>query len=303
MADKKYDEIILGYIRAALEPDEELQVMDVIKNNGVSLKGVIIRNHESNVAPTVYIDRYINDVECGVITSEKAAELILADYRGKEIEMKSTIQTNVCIEKDYVIGNLTFSVVNAAKNTEFLKTHPYRRYLDFALTYRVMVNTFGSHSTASYSISSSQAELIGLDEEDLYNAAMKNLSKEEFRVKSLLQMLKDMAEQGIGEAPDYTPEDEVFPMFVVSNLKGLNGARAILRKDIFDGVSERFDGNLFIIPSSIHELIIVVDNGYMKADELSELVKSVNGSEVDEQEVLSDNVYYYDRESKEISIA
>jgi len=92
------------------------------------------------------------------------------------------------------------------------------------------------------------------------------------------------------------PEDE--QMFVASVPDKVHGAGVLAYQDFMDKAAERAGGDFFILPSSIHELLIVPDNGMMKLKELESMVRSVNKNQVAPQDKLTDSVYHYDSKEK-----
>ena len=89
--------------------------------------------------------------------------------------------------------------------------------------------------------------------------------------------------------------DEVVPIDVVSNKNRIYGGSALAFPEIFyDYCIKKGVKNIFIIPSSIHELLIIRDNGDFDANELTTLINLVNSTEVRDCDVLSDHVYLYD---------
>ena len=92
------------------------------------------------------------------------------------------------------------------------------------------------------------------------------------------------------------------PMFVISNSARINGASGILYKDVLEKLASELEDNLFIMPSSIHEVLAVRERD---ADEVTliNMVGQVNDESVEIGERLSYSLYRYDRNTKEISIA
>lgn len=84
------------------------------------------------------------------------------------------------------------------------------------------------------------------------------------------------------------------PMFIITNQQTLDGASAIFYPEVMDQIGEGFQGNFFILPSSIHETIVVPDNGEFDYRVLQDMVQTINASEVSPEERLSDHVYHYD---------
>ncbi len=139
-------------------------------------------------------------------------------------------------------------------------------------------------------------EIWGITEEELWEAAMKNLQKEEYWIKPMSEILESMLGSDMGNFHDFSP------MYVMTNKRMSYGAAGILRKGLLEEFSKEIQGNFYILPSSVHETLLLADEPHMKAEELREIVQSVNQKEVDREEWLSENVYYYDRETGELEI-
>jgi hypothetical protein len=92
------------------------------------------------------------------------------------------------------------------------------------------------------------------------------------------------------------------PMYVLTNRSHYYGAACMLYPKLLKCIGEGLDSNFYVLPSSVHELIILQDLGMEDAATLMDMVKEVNATEVKEEEVLSDSVYYYDREKEGLSI-
>ena len=88
------------------------------------------------------------------------------------------------------------------------------------------------------------------------------------------------------------------PMYVLTNQSKLDGAGALARDGVLDKIGDLMDSNFYVLPSSIHEVLIVPDNGNMQTKELENMVKEVNASQVAPEDLLSDKVQYYDRTAK-----
>lgn len=91
-------------------------------------------------------------------------------------------------------------------------------------------------------------------------------------------------------------------MYVLTNAEKMNGAAAILDSKTMEGISEKLGGDFVIIPSSIHEVIILPLNT-ADTDTLNGMVNDVNASEVAPLDVLSNHVYKYDATAKKVVIA
>lgn len=83
-------------------------------------------------------------------------------------------------------------------------------------------------------------------------------------------------------------------MFCLTNESRMNGASLLLQEDIRKQVGECLEGNYFVIPSSIHEVLILPDNGIFQVPELNAMVKEVNETQIEREEQLSDKVQFCD---------
>ena len=157
-----------------------------------------------------------------------------------------------------------------------LKYTPHERFLDLAVTYRWAA--YRNHDgMASALVRNKELLMWGISKDQMMKDARENTEKIFPPVMRKIQSV----------LPIHIIEEEI-PLFVMSNGDYMNGASVIL----------------YILPSSIHEVIILLDNEYAKApEELARMVRETNRIVVDREEILSDHVYYYDREKDEIRIA
>ncbi len=89
-------------------------------------------------------------------------------------------------------------------------------------------------------------------------------------------------------------------MFVLTNMDRYYGDSIILYPGLLQEIRKNMDHDLFLLPSSVHEFIMVPDTGDIGGDELSELVKSVNETSVGAEDYLSDSVYLFKDDEIEI---
>ena len=86
-----------------------------------------------------------------------------------------------------------------------------------------------------------------------------------------------------------------YKMYILTNQKGINGASCLLYPDVMNKLSEEFQSDFYVFPSSIHELILVPTHDNKSNNEYSNMVREINATQVAREEVLSDHVYYYSR--------
>lgn len=101
-------------------------------------------------------------------------------------------------------------------------------------------------------------------------------------------------------AQKFRSESTLKPMWVLGNDDWMYGASSLLFSGILEEFSGRTGGNFFILPSSIHEVILLPEGGGESRDQLYEMVASANRHMADRAKILSDSVYYFDKNKMEI---
>ena len=127
----------------------------------------------------------------------------------------------------------------------------------------------------------------------LCTVAWKNLQKEQAVIRNIMSVIS-------GEDVEILELDDDKMLHILSNRDNVQGAVMMMRKEVLRSFADRFEKNLYLLPSSIHECMLLVDNGEHDVDGLKQMVQEINQSVVDAKEVLSDSVYYYDREMGEV---
>lgn len=279
-------------------------VKTVTKNNGLVLTGLVINKPEDIVAPTVYIEDYYESYQNGRDFDEIVDKII--DLSEKEVPSEFRSAADNFTDANYVKENVIAVVCNAARNEQLLSEIPHILKEDLAIYFKVKMDMGGSASDGigTITIRNEHLPIIGsLTIEELYEAAKVNLKKSA-TVKTMEDVMKEimtkdgMPEEMINLMFGMPPEQQ---MYIVSNDNTIFGAVNMFDTDLLDTVVETVNSNLYILPSSIHEVIAVSEN-LGTPDSLAEMVREVNGTQVALEEQLSDNVYYYNSETKEVSL-
>ncbi len=274
-------------------PESNIVFHDVEKNNGVMLRAITIVNPDSNISPTIYLNDFKKQYEETHDIDEicnKIAELN-EKHEGVEFDVDSVVnfskvKTRICAK-----------LISRERNRNLLKTVPYHEFLDLAVVYFVSVKEM---DFASILIHDNLLERWGVTEEELYSCAMQNtplLFPE--NILPMSEVLKDMLSvEAMPEEAFAVIEDTIY---VATNQSKIFGAAVLLYPRFLEHEAEALGRNFYIIPSSVHEVLIIpAEKIEQDADELLEMVKEVNTTQVSDEEVLSDNVYYYDREKNEV---
>lgn len=277
---------ILEYIK---EPeDKEVSVQRVCKNNQVFMTGLSIGTKEVHFRPVLYLEPYYHKYFRGSILSDLLSE-IAASY--EEYQVEFPLKEEKIRDYKFIKKQLFFRIVNYEKNKEQLQICPYDRMEDLAVTYRW--SAYHRHDgMASAIVREQDLKMWGITKEKLRTDAFKNAEK---IFPPVIKRIENVI-------PVHVEEGDI-PIFVLSNNDYMNGASAMFYQGILQEFAERMKENLYILPSSIHEVILLRESDAGDVRELSYMVKETNRAVVDPEEILSDSVYYYDRIRNKITIA
>ena len=92
-------------------------------------------------------------------------------------------------------------------------------------------------------------------------------------------------------------------MYILTNTEKLHGAACILYQQLLEEFAKKVNDNLYILPSSVHEIIMIPASFAGKASELRQMVEEINATQVEEEEVLSDSVYFFNRLTRKLEMA
>ena len=263
------------------------------KNNDTLRHGIFVKGKGEMVSPTIYVDRYYSEFLRKKYTiPEIANEIVntLEKARNRAMEY-----SKFSIEFDNCKDRIVFFLVSKSKNSELLKEVPFVPFLDFAITFHVVCNV-ENHGIESLRINNQLMEKWGITTSDLYRLAEEN-SPRMFpaEICSLSELLFGMITD---EIEGIESENDITPMLILTNSAGVNGASAILYPNLIQKLAMDLEANLYIIPSSIHEILIIPAEEEEGLDSLSSMVEHINANDVSPEEVLSDRAYYYDRFEK-----
>ena len=274
----------------------EVKIENIVKNNGVNLTGLVMIGQDTNLSPTIYLEPYFEEIQ------DKSFTQIAEDIWQNYLKNKNSYEVDISqfTEWSKAKDRITVKLINYADNQELLKTIPHEKYLDLAVVYYYLVDICGS-GTGTILINNFHLELWGIEKEELHSVAVSNYKKlyriEVESMQNLLEtFLKDMS------VDDYVMDDSPVKMYVVTNHLKLYGAAAMLFPEELKKIADNWECDLSIIPSSVHEIIVVPD-WQDDVKHMKNMVCEVNESVVDKVEQLSNNVYYYARESGIIQVS
>ena len=286
---KTYKESLREKVQEELGENVSVYYTEMVKNNKVKKEALVLQTKEENTTPMIFVDSLLEAYACtGNIEESKNTVLeiykrrddVLAEWNGFDWEQV----------KPYI----RIRLVRMDGNEEYLKDKPYKKVLDLAMIFVVLLNEKEGEMAAQ--VLWTQMEVWGIDIEELYLTAIDNFRKEEFTITNMASLfpteLAEELEMGID-------------MYIFSTKNRIHGARAMLRVDMLKTFANEKGCNLFILPSSVHEVLLICDEKGICVAGLKAMVSTVNSDQdaIEVEEVLSDSVYYYDRGKGKVRIA
>ncbi|WP_028236018.1 DUF5688 family protein [Pseudobutyrivibrio sp. MD2005] len=203
-------------------------------------------------------------------------------------------------------NSIVFKVINKEKNAEILAQVPYMEYLDLAIVFYMVLPGYEFEEEKKAALIFNEiAEVWDVTAADLMEAASVNTPRiMGLKIGGILSTIADyLHDDSFSEIAEI--EDESVPLYVATNEMAFNGAAVILYKDMLKAMSAKLKADLFVIPCSVHEVILVkvIKGCQMDTEDLKNMISYVNESSVPENDVLSDSLYYYSRETDSLCIA
>lgn len=270
-------------------------VKDVVKNNGVKLKGLIIQAPHQNICPTIYLE-YFYQMYCENQTDDDSLKDIeMAIYKSYlESNNKSKMDMSWFTDWSKIKHRICCKVINYDGNRELLMSIPHFHILDLAVVfyYSYHDEIMGSGTIQIYN---SHLEMWGVTKEELLEVAKENTQKLfPCVIDSMMQVVKEMmrAEGLPYDAEDFSAAES--PMYIVSNKQKEYGAINLFNVELLSEFANlKNKCNFWIIPSSLHEVLLVPDDGRVCAEELLNMVTEVNSTQVMPEEVLANSIYKF----------
>ena len=283
----------------SLELGEGYNVKEVSveKNNGVCLDALLIKKNGLNLSPTVYLNSYYEDYLDGECIRNAAGRLV-KDYMAALPE--EGIDIGFFEDYEEVRKRLSFKLISSELNEELLESIPHLPFLDLEIAFYYSVDV-GKMDGGAILVRKTHMEHWGVKTEDLMRDSMENAPKIlPGTCREICNLMESICPEKAGML---TEELRDLNLYVLSNERLTLGAAVMLYPGKMEEVSELLGSNVYIIPSSIHEIIVLSDRNETDLTYLKDMIKVINRTQIAPQDVLSDSLYYFDRETGKITVA
>ncbi|CCY59526.1 putative uncharacterized protein [Clostridium sp. CAG:632] len=279
-------------------PEEyKASINHVVKNNSVELDGICLHRAGDTLSPTVYLNHFYEEYLEGrplhSILSEIAATL---SSEVPELEVNTSLYDNY----DAIRHQIIFRLVNYERNEELLTSCPYLPFCDLAITFRWLVHS-DSSGIASALITNKEMELWNITLEELYQTASINTRRLfPATIQPIQQLLSEYLDKDadIQELLDQTPDE--LQLFILSNEPRINGSTSMIYDGILADFAKKIKKDLYILPSSIHEVLLMPATKEIEEQALLNLVRDANRTVVGLPDILSDSIYRFDSKHNRI---
>lgn len=308
IAEKVFAEGVAKDIRNYLPPEYEnadFQVVQKNKNNGVQLIGVQVNLSGKDLSPIIYVEQFFDEIRQGEPVDEVMNRFArCVEKSGRAPFMDSGIDL---MNYDSLKEHLAIKLVNTQTNRKMLQEMPHENIEDLSVICYVDFPVDSREGKATMEVRNQYLSIWNIDEKALFQQARantqpintpvlqtmfgtwKSLFDEDACVKNLLD--ENTTEFGLSSHET---------AYILTNMEMKYGAAMITQPEVLNKLEQLFPEGFYVLPSSVHEVLIVPDNGEMELKMLGEMVREVNKNEVERQEVLSDRVYSYDKEKHQI---
>ncbi|MBD5461970.1 MAG: hypothetical protein HDR24_02745 [Lachnospiraceae bacterium] len=289
---EEFTDAVLAEIQNKADGAFKVLIKNVTKNNGIKLTGITAEAEVCNVAPCVYLDNYYEEYGNGGMKLSEAVDEIYRLLK-KHLDDAQSINISGFLDWETVKGSIYAKIVNAGQNKELLERTPYRLFLDMAVVYYVVIGGFAAEGTGTILIRNEHMEMWGQNEGDLYHAAISNMRSDgEPCFDSMETVIKNIILEATGFWKDREQQSDM-GMYVLTNRHKFFGASEILDKNTLHSIADKIGDGFIVLPSSVHEVIILPPQNEKEYGKLAEMVQEVNRTQVSVEEQLSDHVYVY----------
>lgn len=297
------------YALSSAFPECSIETDSSVKNNGICLNGIALRPYNGEIAPSLCMEQYYAELQSGS-PIEGIIEKITKEFSAA-LDNAAGISAGWIRDFASVKDRICFRLINKALNEGMLADAPSRDFLDLSVVYYLQLPCTGA-GMATVLITGRLAGFWGIDEETLCGLAFLNTKRlHRGAVAPVTDVLGSTWYEGTPQECGKDAHDGfdisrsgpgILPVYVATNKEKTFGAAAVLYDGLLDAAAKKIgcDG-IFVLPSSVHEMILIPDT-FGDPGDIAEMVRDINNSEVEEEEVLSGNVYHYHVESHELKI-
>ena len=221
----------------------------------------------------------------------------------KGLSQSPEVDISAISDYDAMKEKLSMEVISKDTNADILQNVPHEDMEDMAVVYRLVLDS-DSVGRSSILVTNKMLDNYGISAEQLHADAMENAPVvRPAQIKGMSEVLYELmgADAAAIGIPQIDPKDEQFFVATVPDKTG--GAGVLAYPNFMEDAAEKIGGSYYVLPSSLHEVILVPDDGRMTSTELEAMVKEVNATQIPAEDKLTDHVYHYDADEHVFEMA
>lgn len=270
------------------------------KNNGVVCTGLRVQKNDCSVAPLIYLDEHFRQYKNGNTTLSSIVKYVVKQSRKKS----PCVDIQQYLIYENIRKNVVYRLVNTESNRDLLEDIPHLEFLDLSIIFRCTVAQ-EDIGPASILIHNVHMKLWDITIQELYQDAVMNTPRlEEYEIKSMTEVMREIMTEENSDGSDQDACMEEFsdsmPLYVLSNKNRIEGAGCMLYPDLMKDFSDTIGSSFYIIPSSVHECLLLPPKEDVQGGEIRNMIKEINDTQVSIEERLSYSLYYYDKDEGRI---
>ena len=271
-------------------------IQEVDKLQGESYRGISFANGDSPVQGSLNLRAAHQIFENGYPYEDLVSQIEKSVK--KEIDRAPGFEIEDLKDYSKIKSSLMMQLVPQKGNEDILAQIPHQKVEDLAVVYRIDMGEQSGFGATTL-ITDAVLDSYGISAEQLYQDALENAPLS--HPASLRSMRDVLAGMGMGGGMEPLPGEPV--MMVATTRDSVMGASVIQYPGFMEQAAETMGGDFFVLPSSIHEVLLIPDDGKANFQELETMVQEINQSQVAPKERLSDHVYHYDQEDRVFELA
>ena len=288
---------VTNCLKARLGDSFLVSVEQIPKNNGTAADALCIRHKLESASPTIYLKPYY-DAFCSGIPLNDILDHILELYRSTILP--SSMNLTPLNTLSDIQTKVVFRAINASANRSLLSSSPHAIWpdLDLAFVFYLFLLDSQEGQLASL-ITRENQQSWKVSDRQLLELSMTNTPR---LLPLSFQSLSQVIGQDLGSSSSCY--DASFPLYVLSNRNGIYGAGAMFYPNALSRAAIVMKcEKLFILPSSVHEVLLTPYWEQISCRQLADTVYQINTEEVPVEDRLSNHIYTYSLKERKLSLA
>ena len=267
----------------------KVEIVTTLKNNGSERIGLSISDSSINISPTIYLEEFYQYHNC-MMSLDYIAQEIISLY--DEVRFDHDIELDHIQDFSLAKHSIGYKLINASLNQDLLEKTPHKKYFEFAIVFIMFIEA-SPYNHGTILITNDLISYWKTNIDELYEIACRNMPT---LLPISLVPMHDMVCELLNDDDVDLLEDS--PLYILTNKKRTLGASVLLYDNALSYVAQKLKENFYILPSSIHELIIVPESRSPRITDLNQMIKEVNETQILPEEILGQMAYYFDASTK-----